>query len=239
MCGFQTETHHTLFKQHYNMNILFQYLSVDSSETLKIETLTDAEVLESKNVEEMEKVGSGLVALLNVELREVKIVGRFFVACLEYLTAIILQQTNNTSCAGVKECAPKTVSSDQSNDLHTLPRTNSALLDCEVVLPPSHTESYYSSLVLFVTASICEDLSSTLLQEVSLPDLLASITSLVLCHASYCKDRDIKDCLKVLANEDIEILGGPITLSIVFGLLSAVLSGAVEVRIHDYNYVMS
>ena len=231
ICGFQScsaENHHSLFEQHYNMNIAFEYLSENSSELLKIRTLSDAEALTKMNTEEMEKVGSSLLALLNVELNEIKIIGRFFVTCLQYLSSIILPQTKQMSFLGVTS---KRVSrsDQQKGNLCSSPDTNSALLDCEVVLPPSHTEAYFNSLVLFVTASICENINSTLFQEVNLFDLLASIKSLVECHATYCKNHEIKDCLKVTANENREILGGSITLSIVFGLLSAVLNGAVEV----------
>ena len=117
--------------------------------------------------------------------------------------------------------------------------TSSILLECESKLPPSCSEAYSNSLVLYITASICESLSSSLLEQTELPDLLSTLFVVISCHA-HCVTRSEKRTTKadsMLVNEESqldEILGGPITLSIAFGLLSAIMGGAIEVGVAMY-----
>ncbi len=219
----QTEAQQTLYKR---PNICIQYSAIG---TLTARTLTEEEVLRRRNAEEMERMGTGIVALLNSELKQDNIIGAFFLVCLQHLTSIILHQTGYTCSITEDTLKPVSYSDQQQDDVPAPSERSSALLDCEAKLPLSQTEAYTSSLVLYITASICEELSSTLLQQVSLPDLLSSISALVSCHASFCEVINGKNHVKIVASEEHEILGGPITLGIVFGLLSAILSGIVAV----------
>ena len=218
----QTEAQQTLYKR---PTLYIQYSIISNSQTLKARRLTEKEVLGRRNAEEMERMGTGIVALLNSELKQENVIGAFFLLCLQHLTSIILHQTGYT--CSFRE--PVSHSDQQLDDVLAPSKRSSALLDCEAKLPLSQTEAYTSSLVLYIAASICEELSSTLLQQVSLPDLLSSIGALVSCHANFCKVKNDKDRVKVVASKEHEILGGSITLGIVFGLLSAILSGIVAV----------
>ncbi len=229
MSGFQpsqTEAQQALYK---HPTLCIQYSIIGNSQTLKARTLTEKEVLGRRNAEEMERMGTGIVALLNSELNKENVIGAFFLLCLQHLTSIILHQTGYTCTFREDALKPVSHSDQQLDDVLAPSERSSALLDCEAKLPLSQTEAYTSSLVLYIAASICEELSSTLLQQVSLPDLLSSIGALVSCHANFCKVKNNKDHVTVVASKEHEILGGSITLGIVFGLLSAILSGIVAV----------
>ena len=101
----------------------------------------------------------------------------------------------------------------------------------------SHSQSYHNALVLYVTAALCEHMSNDILQGIGeLCLLLEAISAIVGCHAHFVSDdsagRNRGGLLLVpAACPDLEELpGGSISLSIVFGLLSALLGKEREVR---------
>lgn len=117
--------------------------------------------------------------------------------------------------------------------------TSSILLECESKLPPSRSEAYSNSLVLYITASICESLSSSLLEQTELPDLLSALATVISCHAHFVTRPDKKTDTLLFDEESSldDILGGPITLSIAFGLLSTIMGGVIEVGVAMYCLV--
>ena len=177
--------------------------------------------MERQSAEEMERVGCGVVTLLTSELKQDGLVGSFFLLCLRHLSSILAQQTRTP------ERQESSVSpTERRETAPTSSSTASTLLVCEARLPPSLAEAFSNSLVLYITAALCEEHSSTVIEQVCLPDLLTCLASLVASHARYCEGMG-----KVVLRRDSpdEVLGGPITLSVAFGLLSALLSGAVQV----------
>lgn len=123
-------------------------------------------------------------------------------------------------------------------------RSSSLLLECEELNRGlSHTQAYRTMLVLYVTAALCEHMTDDVLQSISdVSLLLQTISTVVSCHAHFVSlekasrvgvDRSSRGSGGQAfllttggAVADLEVLpGGSITLSIVFGLLSAILGG--------------
>lgn len=112
--------------------------------------------------------------------------------------------------------------------------TSSDLLECEGDAGSmGHSEAFADASLLYLAAALCEHMSAGIVQRVTLSDLFKVLAELVDCHASLClPDQCVRASSpgdQLSGPGDSELLGGTVTLSIAFGLLSAVLGGGREV----------
>lgn len=109
--------------------------------------------------------------------------------------------------------------------------SSSVLLACEDNLPLTSGEVSSSASLLHITAALCEYLGQEVIAQSHLPSLLAACGGIVECHAQVLQRADSGIRLTVKREESVYeemVMGGPLSLSIVLGLLSAVMAGAVS-----------
>ena len=209
------------------LGIALQYDGKDGSLTL--EHLREEGRLESYNTGRMESVANCIVTLVESDLNSDQIPGLFFTECLQHIAVVLCKSAGHDA-----SYTSLTGRTDGSQKHHTHDGSNSTLLELEQVLEvPTHTEAYSHTLVLYLIAALCERMSNEVLQQSQLHNLIEVISVIVNCHARFISEPgQNSDKLLVATEPNLEkLLGGSITLSIVFGLLSAILGGAREVKI--------
>lgn len=153
-----------------------------------------------KESECVEELGLFIVKLLtDLNLTECKLIGPVFISCMNSLISLLTIDSNVSS---------------NNKELLIIKHAATGVV-----------HSTDSTLLLFVAAALCETIGEKLLDEVDIPSLVRSLVGIIKCHANYAKENDrIKvkpDCTSVV--------GGHVTLSIAFGLLSAILTLTKEV----------
>ena len=208
---------------------------------LTVKCLSEEGRLESQDTERMESVANCVIHLVETDLKFNGLPGLFFTECLQHIAVVLCRATGHSASDTSLSSKVKRERSIQSNQMdHKSDDSSSTLLELEQVLEvPVHTEAYSNALVLYLTAALCEHMGDTVLQQSQLHDLIEVMSVIVNCHAQFVSEEPSRttDILLVAAGPDLEILlGGSVTLSIVFGLLSAILGGAREVQLLLLNY---
>lgn len=195
--------------------------------TLALNIINDAQELSlvyqnkahSLGVDEMERIGNCVLEILKTNVSDV--VGVFFLQCLDHIAEELYKETNYTMPnVLIPQSTPASVSTNK--------KSSTVLLECEQNLG---VESYNNTLVLYIIAALCEHMSNDVLNGADLRSLLLTISTIVGCHSHYFTQSSKKqEKMFQITGPSLEsLLGGPITLSISFGLLSAILGGAREV----------
>ena len=182
------------------------------------------------DVDEMERIGNCVLEMLKSNADIASVVSVFFLQCLEHISKELCKTTNYKSGNAVNESQQAAAGSEEN----TGTKSSSLLLHFEQNIDHSQEEAYTSALVLYITAALCEQMSDDVLKQVELPVLLSTISTIVGCHAQFAErllnGQDQTSILQITGPSLESLLGGPITLSIAFGLLSAILGGAREVN---------
>ena len=204
---------------------------------LTLRAQSELQVLQELDTNKMESVGSCVLDLLQHDHKSGSVPGLLFIQCLQQLASQLCKSTGYAS--------PSLSTSTHQTHLHQTPvamadtrPTSSALLECEDLSHGlSHTQTYYNALVLYVAAALCEHMSNEVLQCIELPTLLKVVSTIICCHAHFVSSKRATSggsqalLLTEVAEPNLdELPGGSITLSIVFGLLSAILGGGKEVK---------
>ena len=207
-------------------------LGCDEDSGLILERLTEGERLKVYNVDRMESVANCIMDLLKSDLKSSNITGSVFTECLLHVAVVLCNATgynaSATAVAGrVKEMAEARVGLKRPE---ATGETNSDLLECEWSSSAAgQSEAYGNAVVLYLMAALCEQLSSEVLLQVELHRLMEAMSVVVGCHARFVSEEKSSGLLLMPMPDLDKLLGGPITLSVVFGLLSAILGGAREV----------
>lgn len=208
-----------------------EFKSLDPGVTLKYDEGFSLKWLsgeERMDMERMESIASCILDLLTTDLKASRLTGLLFTECLQQIAVTLCQTTGydaaDTSLQSRLERPPPGLKQNPSDS------TNSDLLECErnpEVL--SRSEAYGNALVLYLTAALCEHMSNEVIEQVDLPLLIETISVVVKSHAHFASKGQSSDILLVIGPNLEKLFGESITLSIVFGLLSAILGGAREV----------
>ena len=189
------------------------------------------------SVGRMESVGQAMLELVGTEIKSGGLLGEFFLECLTRVAAILCLDVNYE---------PQLLSIRKEMKSLTLPETtkkskyaSSALLAVEQKMSsPTQREAFHRSLVLYLTAALSENLTAAVLEQTDVAQLLEVLSVVVGCHAHFVTSKQGSPSpssssplnLLVVQPDLGELLGGPITLSIGLGYLSAIL-GAAEVSL--------
>lgn len=186
------------------------------------------------SVERMEEDGRAMVELLGTVLRSSQLTGQFFLECLTCVTAILCQDLGYQTQAPNIRTEIKAMSLIKKSQKSSKSSASSVLLDIEGKSQElTHAESYRRSLALYLTAALSEEKTSDILEQTDTRLLLELLAVVVDCHAHIVtrKKNKMSSSLNLLVVQpDLDqMLGGPITLSIALGYLSAILTGANQV----------
>lgn len=161
----------------------------------------------------VEHLGTSIVeVLLDPEISKGKLVGSVFMVAIDHLASLLCNEKPQQ-----EPLAPG------NGPGHT--NRSSALLQLENVV---NVDSLSSTLVLYVAASLCENMGEKILTEVDNVSLLQCLTTIIKCHAVDVVKRKETVVLS-RSSETTGLVGGCITLSIAFGLLSAFMTANKEV----------
>ncbi len=211
-------------------------LQVDETSGLSVRLATKESGTNGESIEAMEDIAGCLLEILRTELKSSDVPSLLFMECLQHIAAVLCRATGYDAAGtsiGIrlveererKAAAKKPTSKGSSS---------SALLELEEDLElQTSSGSFANALILYLAASLCEKMSGEVMERVELPGVLEVISVIVNCHARFASEpQQPQDYCKTpqVAQSDLgRLLGGPTTLSIVFGLLSAILGGARKV----------
>ena len=173
----------------------------------------------------MEDIGSCLMELLlDSELQRCGIVGSLFLHCVKYLGSVLKRE-----CFSLSEI--QQTDSRGTREDGTIESGNKVLLEWEErtrLDDISEAHSFSSTLVLYITAAICEQIGDKILQDIDELSLVETLSIIVRCHA-FRLMRKKEKILFSMEDTQEEITGGHVTLSIAFGLLSAIITAGTQV----------
>ena len=191
------------------------------------------------SVERMERDGRAMIDLVGAVLRSSQLIGPFFVECLTCVVAILCEDLGYQPRVSRIRTEIKSRSSVEEHPKSSKPSASSVLLEVERRSGEvTRAESYRRSLVLYLTAALSEESTSHVLEQTDTTTLLEILAIAVECHAHIASRKN--DSLSssspsvnlLVVGPDLDrILGGPITLSIALGYLSAILTGVNQVEI--------
>lgn len=186
-----------------------------------------------------------MIRLLQTDLNSDGVAGTFFTECLNHLAGLVSQNTKegqkgdsnsddqeNAKARHYSNLKDLTLSkADDSKLSDNSQASSSVLLECEGLMPISLSELTDVASTLFITAALCEYMSEEVIEQAHLPSLLGACATILNSHARVLRAREEMGGVSVL-QDDVggeELVGGSVSLNLVFGLLSAVLSGARRV----------
>lgn len=184
-------------------------------------TLAVTRSAKAQELDIMEASGLCVVKLLQTSLRSRQLTGQFFNDCMSRLATILREDAKlEVDCF-----------SDRSKSLDSCSPSSSALLECERAMPKSSLEVLSDAGTLYITAALCEHCSEVVLRETHLPSVLRACKTIIECHAAaVSQDRNTSKVRLIPGRSSrVEVTGGQVTLSICFGLVSAILGGAKTV----------
>ena len=170
--------------------------------------------------------------LLQTGLNSEGLIGEFFVKCLSHFNSMVTggPSTGSTGVHGSTDSCSNTHGLDHAP---VSPPSSSALLACEATLPASSAEVCNGAALLHTIAALCEHMSDSVLSQSHLPSLLAACGDTLACHAKALEgergEGEVRFSSREPAAFEERVVGGAVSLNIVFGLLSAVLAGARKV----------
>ena len=189
------------------------------------------------SVERMEKDGGAIVELLGTILAPSQLIGGFFTECLTCVVTFLCMDIGyQTQSSRIKTEIKSHLSVQVDPKLSkSSSAASSVLLDIEKETGErKQAELYHRSLALYLTAALSEERTSTVLQQTDTTELLEILAVAVECHAHTVtrKNQTLSSSVDLLVVQpDLDsMLGGPISLSIALGYLSAILAGADQVR---------
>lgn len=191
------------------------------------------------SVEKMESLGQAILELVGTEIKSRQLLGQFFVECLTCIAATLcLGMDYQTHLPSVQREMTQMKTTRKQSD-----GASSVLLDVEQrMAKPSPTEAFHHSLWLYLTAALSENKTSEVLEQTDTSQLLNVLSVVVECHAHLVARKQDNSSssspppnLLVIQPDLDQMLGGPITLSIALGYLSALLGGARQVCISISN----
>ena len=193
------------------------------------------EMGEGWSVERMENMGHAILELTGTELKSSRLLGPFFLECVSHVAAVLcLDIDYQPQLASVQE-EMKQISQVGVKSTKPSGTTSSLLLDIEKrMVEPTPAETYQRSLALYIIAAISESMTSEVLEQADIAKLLSVLSVVIECHA-HLVTRKSDACSSspvdlLMTQPDLDrMLGGPITLSIALGYLSAVLAGTRQV----------
>lgn len=204
---------------------------LEKSEVLRVKCVGDGE--EGRwSVEKMESQGQTILELVGTEIKSRQLLGQFFVECLTCIAATLcLDVDYQIHLSSVQREMKQMKTTRKPSD-----GASSVLLDVEKrMAKPSPAEAFYHSLWLYLTAALSENKTSEVLEQTDVSQLLNVLSVVVECHAHLVTRKQDNsssssppNLLVIQPNLD-QMLGGPITLSIALGYLSALLGGARQV----------
>lgn len=176
--------------------------------------------------ERMEEIGNCVLDLLRTDMKSCRLLGPLFVKCLQWLASALSCQCGLAHPKDAAVAARVTSSS------------SAVLLQLEEAGEGSMT-SLSDAMALYTAAAICENMGNEMLEEVDPFPLLGIISDIVRCHAHVSLPQaDIKVSSSQAKRMGPESLtGGALTLSIAFGLMSALLAGNKPVSLCYYHVV--
>lgn len=192
---------------------------------------------ENWDVEKMEGVGEAILEFLWTLLKSKQLIGKFFIECFRFVIAVLCTDVDYQTQISSVQSEIKMQRSERMTSKSSSTSTSSALLDLEnKQCKPSQAEAFHRSLALYLTASLSENKTSEVLEQADTADLLEVLSVAIDCHAHLVTrkkcDTSSSPSLNslLLVQPDLDqMLGGPITLSIALGYLSALLGGAIQV----------
>ena len=167
----------------------------------------------------MSKIGTCITELVEGELKSTGINTSLFMHCLEYMGMLLVRESGLQQGKEEKTTHNSTLMDEPQHESSTL------LLEWEESTSTCTSEAvrFSNALVLYVLASLCEGMDLETMKSFDLHSMMQSLVLIVKSHSFYCK-RDVM----LIRDEEAELLGnltgGHVTLSIAFGLLSAVLA---------------
>ena len=156
--------------------------------------------------------------LLEPEIQKDKLIGTVFLTCLKYLVSQLLKET------GFRSSDDEETVAEQKLEKST--KQSDTLLQWEAA-SDAQPHSFSVAVVLYVAAAICENVSENILSKVDEGKLVHYLATIIKCHADFL--RKMKDQISILETRQEELPGGHVTLSIAFGLLSALMTAYKEV----------
>ena len=162
----------------------------------------------------MEDLASAVVKLLG-DLKSCDLLGPLFLTVMGRLKMVLENESLSANgCDTARE------------DEQAMKDSPSVLLEWEAKRSMRHESTSSSIMVLYVVAAVCEQMGSELLEQVDTISLLPVLAGVVGCHARCLKPSTPQ---QLLGASPVELTGGPVTLSITLGLLSAILAQKSEV----------
>ena len=158
--------------------------------------------------------------LLDSELTAGKLIGSMFIVIIKHLVSLL--------CSSLQINIKTLLPMDRANEDKG---TSNVLLEME----SRHSQSFSSTLVLYVAAALCEIAGEKILTEVDNVTLVGSLVPIVKCHAINATRK--LEVVRITEGNNVEsLVGDHVTLSIAFGLLSAIMTANKEVfSIHDFH----
>ena len=232
---------------------------------LTLETQSDIKTLQGLDTDKMESVGNCVLDLVECDFKSGPVPGLLFIKCLDHLSRQLCETTGYTppslspgltSDTPPPQQASTSIPSDAVvgvDKYSSQPTSSGLLLEYEKADhgSVSHTQAYHTALVLYVAAALCEHMSNELLKSVSeLPHLLQAISVIVLCHAYFVSPEKAAASSGGSRGQSLLLVGGgppdldelpgsSISLSIVFGLLSAILGGGVDLEVRLQEIIIT
>ena len=159
----------------------------------------------------MEDTASAIVKLLG-DLKSCGVLGPCFLTAMGHLKMVL-----------EKESLPADMTRE---DEQVVKDSRSVLVEWEAERSRREGSSSSSIMVLYVVAAICEQLGCELFEQVDIISLLPVLAGVVGSHVRCLKPSTTQ---QLLGASPVELTGGPVTLSITLGLLSAILAQRSEV----------
>lgn len=170
-------------------------------------------VSDAQAVDGMEHTSQCLITLLKAGLNSEGLIGGFFIKCLNHLNTTISNRGTQPDIISGANIAARS--------------SSSLLLACEDALTSGEVSSGAS--LLHTAAALCEFLGQEVIAQSDRPSLLIACRRIVDCHAQVLERGGSGVRLTARREEpayEEVVVGGALSLSIVLGLLSAVMAGA-------------
>ena len=191
------------------------------------------------SVERMERDGRAIMDLVGAVLRSCQLIGPFFMECLTCVVAILCTDLGYQTQVSRIKTEIKSRSSVEEHPKSSETSASSVLLDVERRSGEvTREESYRRSLALYLAAALSEESTSHVVEQTDTTALLEILAVAVECHAHIAsRTNETLSSLSpsvslLVVGPDLDhMLGGPITLSVALGYLSAILTGANQVEL--------
>lgn len=168
--------------------------------------------------ETMSEIGTSITDLVEGELKSTGVKSTLFTYCMEYIGHLLaneagLQKIKEQETAQpIKEASNRTLLNWERSSMHNNERT-----------------SFSNALVLYVLASLCEGMDVETIKTLDLQSTVQALALLVKSHGIYHQKEKPISTRQEEGKKTELLTGGDVTLSIAFGLLSAILASEKKV----------